>query len=564
MSIQDCRASGNRIRHPRDGTPQARGTHRKRWMFVARALLLVVAAGASAWGQDMMEPVRPGQPGSRPFWNAHAQRFIFPPAFDVKEVAGVDRYLYTLVSSADSLPRAFESTKPWHPLTPIWNALPLGVISLSIAAISGGDTALLFERTFMKSPAFDGTVPAPAYDYAESAQRCLRDLFHQEKLQVWLTTGKPFAYYPKYAYPAKMVGAVIEGMATYASIARDSAEARAALAIAESAAAFLQSITFPPGSPLGGWPPTFWEDIDHDIHPIYPDEVLATEPARTGMAYLTLAEATGNRHHLEAARKIADTYIRTQLPSGSWYQRMRITDGSPKEQNLLVPTLIIMFLDRLGRQDPHGEYARTSNRAYRWILEHPLRTYNWEAQFEDTRPRALYRNLSHREPVQFAALLFRRGENNPELLREARELLRFAEDAFVVWSPDDPVLSAQLFRPGSRWNGNDPYFGSDWFVPAAVEQFVFFTPISSSSAAYIEAYAAAYRATGERQYLDRARALASTLTHAQRYWGGGEIPTHLRRVMPELNWLNVSVASAEALLELGSIMERETRTKRRE
>jgi len=538
------------------GQPRSRETRLRRGLATG-ALLVMIAAVAPAQGAEKLEPVRPGEPGVRPFWNAHARRFIYPPAFEAGEGPGADRYLFTLVSAADSVARHMESAKPWHPLTPVWDTLPVGVIVCAVQAISGDDTATIFERTFIKSPPFDGTVPSPAYSYRESARRCLRDLFHQEKVQAWLQTGEPFAHYPKYAYPAKMIGAVIEGMALYAGIAADSSESSVALAIAESAARFLQSISVPPQSPLSGWPPTFWEELDHDIHPVYPDEVLTTEPSRAGMAYLRLYDATQDERYFEAAQRIADTYLRTQLPSGSWYQRVHIKDASATGDNILVPVSIILFLDRFRQQYGHLDYVASSDRAYRWILEHPMKTYNWEAQFEDTRPRKLYRNLSHREPVQFAALLYRGRAPEAGLLREAGELLRFAEDSFVVWAKTDPVLTAQLFKPGSRWNGNDPYFGSDWFVPAAMEQYVFFTPISSSSAGFIDAYTAAFQATGERLFLDKARALASTITQAQRYWGGGEIPTHLRRVMPELNWLNVSVWTAAALLELGDAMEGE-------
>jgi len=519
---------------------------------------VVLAAGALAQTDAPLEPVRPGIPGSRPFWNAHARRFIYPPAFEAAEVPGAGAYRFTLVSSADSLPRPFVSAHPWDPLTPVWSTLPDGVISLRIQTQIAGDTTTVFERTFIKSPPFAGEVTEPAYSFRESARRCLHDLLGQEKVQAWLRKAEPFAYYPKYAYPAKMVSAVIEGMATFARITEDAGERLQALAIAESAATFLRAISVPPERPLAGWPPTFWEGVDRDIHPIYPDEVLVTEPARAGMAYLSLYEVSGNPQHLASAHRIAETYLRTQLPGGSWYQRLRVDDGSAKVENLLVPTLILTFLDRLRIHDDLQQYARASERAYRWIMEHPMESSNWEAQFEDTRPRSLYRNLSHREPVQFARYLFRRAGGDQALLEQAEELLRFAEDGFVIWQADDPVCSAQLFRPGSRWNGNDPYFGSDWFVPAAVEQYVFFTPISSSSAGFIEAYCAAYRATRDRRFLDRARALGSTLTRAQRYWGGGEIPTHLRRVMPELNWLNVSVWSAVALLELDAVMREDT------
>ncbi|MGB6034368.1 MAG: hypothetical protein WBH55_16195, partial [Bacteroidota bacterium] len=122
------------------------------------------------------------------------------------------------------------------------------------------------------------------------------------------------------------------------------------------------------------------------------------------------------------------------------------------------------------------------------------------------------------------------------------------EDQFVVWEISDPITRARLFRPGSRWNGNDPYFGSDWFVPSAAEQYVFFTPISAATSFFIDAYVAAFKSTGKRRYLAKAVSLANTITIAQQYWGGREIPTHLRKTMPELNWINVSVKAATTLI----------------
>ena len=126
--------------------------------------------------------------------------------------------------------------------------------------------------------------------------------------------------------------------------------------------------------------------------------------------------------------------------------------------------------------------------------------------------------------------------------------MRLVEDGFVIWDASDAVTREALFKPGSRWSGLDPDFGLDWFLPAAVEQYAFFTPINASSADLIEAWLAAYKATGRRDYLAKAAALATTLTVAQRYFGGGEIPTHLRQVQPELNWLNCSVEAADTLL----------------
>jgi hypothetical protein len=283
-------------------------------------------------------------------------------------------------------------------------------------------------------------------------------------------------------------------------------------------------------------------------------ELMTSEPAETGMCYLDLFEATHDTTYLGAAVRIGMTYVRTQLAGGTWYQRVDVNTGKAREAALMVPVAVIVFFDRLITRYDRRELLTARDRAFRWCMEHPMVTYNWEAQFEDTRPRDRYKNQSHREAVMCAALLFRASGRHPEYLSAATELLRWAEDSFCVWDRTDPVLTSFWFKPNARWNGNDPYFGSDWFVPCAVEQYAFFTPINGSSADFIDAFADAFRATGDTVYLAKAVALANTLTLAQRHWGGGEIPTHLREVMPELNWMNCSLGTAMSLLRNAELL----------
>jgi hypothetical protein len=511
-------------------------------------VLVLSAPGGLAQPDPWLLPIHPGLPGDRPFWNSHTRRFIAPPAFECDPVSGASTYLLTATSSADSIPRSFSAPVPWADLSPIWRQLPVGNIHLSVRAVKDHDTLLLRERDFIKSPPYNGPYGSPAYDCRESVRRCLADLYHQEKVQQWLSTGKPDPYYPKYIYPAKTIGGVIMGMGAYADMAVDPQERKNALLIAETAARFLISLSSPKGASLAFWPPTFWSGVDRDIHPVFEGETMALEPSETALAYLDLYRRTRNDLYLSVAKGIGETYAKLQLPSGTWYQRADVLTGGPKEQNLLVPVSIIILFDELIADYGMVELRTARARAFTWCMSHPMQTYNWEAQFEDTRPRDLYRNLSHREPVLFATLLFKTSKGDQKQIQLAEELLRFAEDSFVIWEKNDPLLRAQLFKPNARWNGNDPYFGSDWFVPAAIEQYIFPTPINGSSAGFIEGYLAAYKATGNSVYRDKARSLANTLTVAQRYWGGGEIPTHLRHVMPELNWLNASVYTALVLL----------------
>jgi hypothetical protein len=490
-------------------------------------------------------PVRPGEPGRIPFWNQFARRFIFPPAFNFVDSTASSSYRFIVTAVADSQSHSFIAATSYHPLTPIWKELAAGEYLLRIESIPLG--ACVGERRFMKSPHFRGIIDAPAYSYTESARRCFADVFDQEKVQAWLTEGKPYPYYPKWIYPAKMMGSLAAGMAHYSHLLAAGKRKTDVLTVARRAANFLLSLSEPAGRPWEYCPPTFWDGVNRDIHPIFMGELLTSEPAETGMCYLDLYEASGDSTYLKAAINIAKTFAKNQLPQGTWHQRIELATGKPLESSLMVPAAVIGFFDRL--IESYGlEIVRSARqRAFNWCMDHPMKTFNWEAQFEDTRPRNQYKNQSHREANLFAALLFRECKTHPEYLDLAIEVLRWAEDSFVIWEKSDPVLAFLWFKPNTRWNGNDPYFGTDWFVPCAVEQYAFYTPINGATAGFIDVFLEAFKATRNPVYLAKAVALANTLTLAQRYWGGGEIPTHLRKVMPELNWMNASLHTAISL-----------------
>ena len=121
-------------------------------------------------------------------------------------------------------------------------------------------------------------------------------------------------------------------------------------------------------------------------------------------------------------------------------------------------------------------------------------------------------------------------------LAQCRRLLEFCEKRFVVWSP--------------------PPNHAKWPVPSVLEQYSCFTPIDASAAKMIRAYLALYRATGDRELLEKARALGGTVTRVQK--PSGRIPTFWEGVNSgdsglsneRYDWLNCMEAAAAALLEL--------------
>ncbi len=494
-------------------------------------------------------PVHPGIPGKRPFWNRHAKRFIYAPAFDFPAVESASQYRFTAVSKVSQRQYTFKAANPWEPLTPIWGALPPGEVYLTVEALAPPDSQLIRvvgELSFLKSLPFNGPYGEPALDYKESATRCLADLLHQPKIQAWLKTGEPDPAYPLWVHPTKIMGAVAQGMAVHSRLSADPKDVEEALQIARNAADFLLSLREKPGRPLEYWPPTYWDGVPRGNHPIYMDQIMSHYPAEGAVALLDLFDATNDQKYFEAVLRIVDTYVKTQLPDGTWPQLINIETGKAVKRAMLVPLSVIEFLNRLEKQYGVIQYKQVNRRAWSWCFENPIKTFNWQAQYEDTRPRALYKNLSHREAAIMSALLFDAGAEHLEL---ALELLRFVEDQFVFWEKSDPAVTYPWFRPETVWNANDPVKGNDWFVPAAAEQYVFNTPIAGSTSFVIRACLKAYEATQQEIYLAKAKSLANTLTIAQRYHGGGEIPTHLRRNLPEENWINVSVMAARTLLE---------------
>lgn len=511
--------------------------------------LILVASACGAAGPESDElgvAIRPGEPGRAPFWNGHARRFIWAPAFEFVETAGAKAYRFSVLLPDGTQVGVFAAGRPWVPLTPIWSQLPPGRMTLRVEAVLDSGAVPVGSRDFVKSPAFAGVTRPPAYPYAESGLRGLRDLLRQRKVASWIDHGGPDIYYPKWIYPGMMASATVEGMVTLARHTADENQRKTALLIARRAADFLMSLREPEGSPLSGWPRTYWDGAPPDIQPGFQDQIMSTGPAEAARAYLDLYDATKEPAYLAFATGVADTLLRCQLENGTWHLWLDRKTGRAKEASLVVPLAALRLLDRLVGQYGLDAYAGARDRALRFCQEGPMRTMRWDAQFEDTRPKDAYRNQSHREPALLAAFLFASGR--PADVAQAADLLRFVEDSFVVWDPSDAVTRERLFKPGSRWSGLDPDFGLDWFLPAAVEQYAFFTPINASCADLIDAWVAGFRATGRRDYLAKAVALANTLTIAQRYFGGGEIPTHLRQVQPELNWLNCSVESACALL----------------
>jgi hypothetical protein len=496
---------------------------------------------------ESLVPIHPGIPGQTPFWNTYSRRFIYAPAFDFKRTGGATYYRFT--ADARDGAHSFEADVPWAPLSPIWATLPVGKVTLKVQGLDqkgGKVVALAGERTLYRSAVFNGPYHKPAVNYRESARLSLRALFLKPAIQSWLRDGKPDAGYPLNCYPAKVIGATVLGMTLYSKLATEDRHRAGALLAARRAADFLIALSEPAGRPLEFLPPTYWDGVNPGRHPVYMDRTMMHYPADAALAYLDLYDSAHEAKYFQAARRIAETYRKTQLPSGVWPLVAKVETGEAIGPNLLVPTLPIMLMDRLSDQYGLGEYRQVAERAFRWIMENPVQRFSWDAQFEDSRPVEPYVNLSREQACDVAIRLFQRSATVPRSVALAEELLRFAEDQFVVWKPPRPEWKEIVYL-GCNPDGDI----SAWFTPVVMEQYRCYGPVARSVAIMISAWQAAYKATGKALYLAKARSLANTLTIAQQFWGGGEYPTWVRRTKGE-NWLNNTVHTSRLMLDFAS------------
>jgi len=566
-------------------------------LLIGLLLAAVAAHGEIDWArlniaarEHAKTPIRAGIPGIRPFWNAHAKAFIHPPAFEFKEVDGVSEYRFSL-EKADpgraACPQAAETarpkaaplhswtaSKPWLPIpADIWDSLPPGYYALSVTCEAARGAPQTFpprlaadERTFYRAAVFHGPYPKSACGYREAARKVYAAVYNMPQVQGWKTSDDPPKGYDLYCYPAKILSSMIRALVRHSTGGSRSCatateadaincvppEADEALRIARKMADWLIAHSQPADALLAHFPPTYWGDR-RDVAVKNAGQNMLLYPAHAALAYLDLADVlsrAGNgadsQKYRAAALAIARTYAKLQGADGTWPLKVREKDGSPVRANRLVPGRYILGLfDRVEQAHTGGSrscatadaqervppslFGQTRDRAFAYVLDGPVKTWNWDGQFEDMDPMPPYKNLQKGCAADTALRLFAQGR-----VAEGCELVDWCEDQFVVWS--DPIHNMD-------WR--------NWKTPTALEQYDYYTPIDASMGDMIGAFAAAYKATGNALYLEKAKALADNVTRNQR--PDGTIPTYFDSRKGS-DWVNCMVYVADRLEALADVM----------
>jgi hypothetical protein len=489
--------------------------------------------------RESMVPIHPGVPGKQEFWNKNSRMFKNAPSFknDGKSwlFNEARTYRYTAFSFTDNKEYTFIANTPYEPLTPVWDKIPNGNVYLRVEGLSsnGIDIDLAGSRMFYKSPVFCPPYPGPKYSYKQALLKGLKFLYHQPYINNWYLTGKPdHKDYPLYCYPAKITGTLIYGMLMYHKYFPEN---DTSMVIARKAADYLMKTAEPAGAPLAYFPQVY--EGDALTAGRFSKELILMQPAETGEVFLYLYDATGDQQYLDYAIHIADTYVKNQLPNGTWYIRINKETGKPVTDVLCIPIGIINFFAKLIDKYHQEQFGNVIAPAVTWIMNNPVKTYDWTGQFEDYAAASPYENLTKYEAAWFAQYLLDNKDKDTSYESLARELIAFCEDQFVFW--EKPEIYDSFGTLANRWA-----------VPCTAEQYQGYVPVDASSDHMVNTYLKAYHILGDPIFREKARALANTIVNIQHE--DGMVPTFLTPTLPEF-WLNCMIASLMMFEEMSSI-----------
>lgn len=489
---------------------------------------------------DLAQAVRPGGVNGRPFWNANAIMFMYPPAFDFKPMAslnGKTSLMYDFeVHDANGRFHNFWAESPQVPLTNVWAKLPTGFTTVTCRAAEGGIRRVTVgTRAFWKSAPFTGDYPKAKRPYAESARMAFDYVLNAPSVRYFAEKGELDPSFFFNVYPTKMLASIAN--AACAMAAADEGRRAEATALARKAVDWLIAHGEKTDAPLPHFPPTYRGT--GATAGKYAGQVMMIYPASAANAYLKVHALTGEGRYLEEAEGIAAVYVRLQGADGTWPLKMTLADGKPVGDNRLIPVATVLpMLEKLAKLTGKAEYRRAADRALASVLDARVSNWNWEGQFEDVPPNAPYTDMTKHDACATAIYLANNFPKDAGKMSLARDLLRFAEDQFVCWEKpyDVPGYSRESSMLDLR----------NWTVPGVLEQYFWYNPIDASSAKLINTYLALWRAERKPLDLAKARALGDVLTRVQ--WNDGGMPTEWAlNPLPQNIWMNCHIASALAL-----------------
>ncbi len=253
------------------------------------------------------------------------------------------------------------------------------------------------------------------------------------------------------------------------------------------------------------------------------------EPSKNGYAaeaLLKIYETLGDRKYYDAALRIAEIYVKTQLADGSWPARVDGKDGYILGQYSSSVISVVSFMDRLMKHDPNPRWKQVKEKALAWVKQYPCKTYGWVLNFDDCPAFSTLDNPYYGLSNWDLFCLIRYAGRRPQDFENAEKLiveqLNWTDNHFVFYG-DDPLLPFNPYYPTCGEQGNPASFisyGGCW------------VPMDYHTSNWGTALLAAYQLTGDRTLLEKAKATANAITKYQlddgrtitwmqdRYFGG--------------------------------------------
>ena len=162
--------------------------------------------------KEYQQPLRPGTNGINPFWNGYAKKFMYAPAFDFPEQAGVKEYVFKINDEAGH-EWQMKAHSPKADLSPVWARIPGGTdVTLRVFATNqDGQVGVtpIGERKFLRDFPFNGPYNQPVRPYKEAALKAMLFVHRLKNIQHWKDNKEPNMNYKHNTYACKIMGATI-------------------------------------------------------------------------------------------------------------------------------------------------------------------------------------------------------------------------------------------------------------------------------------------------------------------------------------------------------------------
>ena len=450
-------------------------------------------------------------------WNHFARRFIEAPVFRLCEPFGPHPLanFWRLELKQDGVTQVIENNKPVFDTVGVWpkfnskswifanvtefdRTLHWTLVNRSLGAFPGTGCV----GKFAKAPDWEDHEETPL-DYAASVRRNLewfdslenhpKATYREKGMPAWwwhaAEGGDPVNgdFLPG-SFPG-LASAGVRALLLTAKVCPD--RAAHCRQIARAIGDWLLKNRNPMTVPVPGLPYTAMREGKFEYSAMG-NAINVSRSAFPGGAMILLYQHTGEHKYLEYAQHIAGVLLRFLRDDGSLPYRVDPQTGAVVEEYTCGTMSVAQFFQSLNNVAPDPRWQGGVERITRWLIEHPLRDFNWKACYEDIEEKRPYSNLTGMDALAGVRLLCSQGET-----AHAQKLFRWVEDQFVNFGDE----LSQKFPT---------------FCPSVREQWMCDFPMEGHSSNYAASCWEMHRVTGDATYRRKGIATLNAIIKSQR------------------------------------------------